>query len=135
MNREEKQQQQKQAICDQLRKTPIIQISCEKVGVSRATYYRWRKDDKDFTKKSEEALSEGVHLMNDMAESQLLSAIKSQNMTAIIFWLKHRHKSYTQKFEVTTRIDNPDLTEEQQAMVQKALALGSLFPSTKLTKD
>lgn len=131
----ERQQQQKQALCDQLRKTPIVQITCEKTGVSRATYYRWRKDDKAFAKKADEALSEGVHLMNDMAESQLLSAIKSQNLTAIIFWLKHRHKSYTQKFEVTARIDNPELTEEQQAMVQKALALGSLVPTKKSSKD
>jgi hypothetical protein len=130
-----RQQQQKQALCEQLRKTPIVQITCEKIGVGRATYYRWRKDDKVFAKQSDEALSEGVHLMNDMAESQLLSAIKSQNMTAIIFWLKNRHKSYTQKFEVTTRIDNPDLTEEQQAMVQKALALGSLVSLKKSPKD
>lgn len=129
----ERQQQQKQTLCDQLRKTPIVQINCEKTGV-RATYYRWRKDDKTFSKQADEALSEGVHLMNDMAESQLLSAIKSQNLTAIIFWLKHRHKSYTQKFEVTARMENPDLTEEQQAMVQKALTLGSLMPAKKSSK-
>ena len=131
----ERQQQQKNTLCEQLKKTPIVQITCEKVGIGRATYYRWRKDDKVFSRQADEALSEGVHLMNDMAESQLLSAIKSQNLTAIIFWLKHRHKSYTQKFEVTAKIDNPDLTEEQQAMVQKALALGSLVPQKKSSKN
>lgn len=131
MSLKEKQQKQKEALCEQLRKTPIVQVTCEKTGVSRATYYRWKKEDKVFAKQAEEALSEGVHLMNDMAESQLLSAIKSQNLTAIIFWLKHRHKSYTQKFEVTARMENPDLTEEQQAMVQKALTLGSLMPAKK----
>ncbi len=130
----ERQQQQKEVLCEQLRKTPIVQVTCEKIGIGRATYYRWRKDDKVFAKKADEALSEGVHLMNDMAESQLLSAIKSQNLTAIIFWLKHRHKSYTQKFEVTTRLENPELTEEQQAMVQKALTLGSLAPSKNSPK-
>lgn len=130
-----RKQQQKDALCEQLKKTPIVQITCEKVGIGRATYYRWRKDDKVFAKNSDEALSEGVQLMNDMAESQLLSAIKSQNLTAIIFWLKHRHKSYTQKFEVTAKIDSPDLTEEQQVMVKKALALGSLVPSNKSSKD
>ncbi len=134
MSLNEKQQKQKEALCDQLRKTPIVQVTCEKTGVSRATYYRWRKDDKNFSREADKALSEGVHLMNDMAESQLLSAIKSQNLTAIIFWLKHRHKSYTQKFEVTARMENPELTEEQQLMVQKALTLGSLVPTKKSSK-
>ncbi len=131
MNINEKQQQQKQALCEQLKKTPIVQLACEKTGLGRATYYRWRKDDKEFAKEADEAIHEGVKLMNDMAESQLLSAIKDKNLTAIIFWLKHRHKSYTQKFEVTTRIEDRELTEEQQAMVTKALSLGSLLPSKK----
>lgn len=131
MNLNDKQQRQKEALCEQLKKTPIVQLACEKTGLGRATYYRWRKDDKDFAKDADEALHEGVKLMNDMAESQLLSAIKDKNLTAIIFWLKHRHKSYTQKFEVTTRIEDRELTEEQQAMVTKALNLGSLVPPKK----
>lgn len=134
MNLNDKQQQQKQAVCDQLRKTPIIQIACEKIGLGRATYYRWRKDDKEFAKLSDEALHEGVTLMNDMAESQLLSAIKDKNLTAIIFWLKHRHKSYTQKFEVTAKVADKELTDEEQAMVQNALILGGLFPISNTHK-
>ena len=58
---------------------------CEKSGISRATYYRWKKDDPDFREKAEEALMDGESLINDMAESQLISAIRDQNMTAIIF--------------------------------------------------
>ena len=131
MKLNDKQQRQKEALCEQLKKTPIVQLACEKTGLGRATYYRWRKDDKEFAKEADEAIHEGVKLMNDMAESQLLSAIKDKNLTAIIFWLKHRHKSYTQKFEVTTRIEDRELTEEQQAMVTKALSLGSLLPSKK----
>ena len=131
MNLNDKQQQQKEALCEQLKKTPIVQLACEKTGLGRATYYRWKKDDKEFAKEADEAIHEGVKLMNDMAESQLLSAIKDKNLTAIIFWLKHRHKSYTQKFEVTTRIEDRELTEEQQAMVTKALSLGSLVPPKK----
>ncbi len=131
MTLEEKQQQQKEALCNQLKKTPIIQLACEKTGLGRATYYRWRKEDNKFAKEADEALQEGVSLMNDMAESQLLSAIKDQNLTAIIFWLKHRHKSYTQKFEVTTKIEDRELTDEQREMVTKALSLGSLLPPKK----
>jgi ACT domain-containing protein len=129
-----RKQQQKEAICDQLRKTPIVQLVCEKVGISRATYYRWRKEDHEFLKYCEEALCAGVLLMNDMAESQLLSAIKSQNMTAIIFWLKNRHKSYAQRIEVTTKTKDKKLTEEEQNLVQNALELGGIFPTNTLEK-
>ena len=36
---------------DELRKVPIVQVACEKTGLSRNSIYRWRKEDKDFLKK------------------------------------------------------------------------------------
>ena len=61
------------------------QIASEKSGVGRATYYRWRKDDKEFAKSTDEALLEGSLLVNDMAESKLISAIRDQSLGAIVF--------------------------------------------------
>ena len=83
----------KELLIEQLKKTPIVQVACEKVGVGRATYYRWRKEDEEFAKLADEAISEGNFLVNDMAESQLMSAIRDKNLTAIIFWLKHHPAS------------------------------------------
>ncbi|MBI2096276.1 MAG: hypothetical protein HYT43_01420 [Candidatus Taylorbacteria bacterium] len=117
---------QKAFLLEQLKKTPIIQIACEKVGISRMTYYRWRKDDPEFAKASDSALSEGSLLVNDMAESQLMSAIRDKNMTAIIFWLKHHHANYTNRLEISGHIKTEELTSEQKKLVQKALALASL---------
>ncbi len=128
MSSEKKRQQQKDVLCEQLKKTPIIQLACEKTGLGRATYYRWRKEDSKFAENADISIHQGVLLMNDMAESQLLSAIKNQNMTAIIFWLKNRHKAYTQRVEVTAKIENQELSDEQKEMVTKALQLGSLIP-------
>src|SRR5680860_719631 len=85
---------EKMLILEQLKKTPIVQIACEKVGVGRSTYYRWKKEDLKFSSLADAATAEGSLLVNDMAESQLLSAIKDKNLTAIIFWLKHHHSSY-----------------------------------------
>lgn len=79
-----------------LKTTPIIQTACQKTGVSRATYYRWRKDSLSFKLKSDFAIKKGTHFINDMAESQLISLIKDKNMTAIIFWLKHHHRNYSE---------------------------------------
>ena len=43
-----KTKKDKELILEQLRKTPIVQVACEKTGIARATYYRWRKKDKRF---------------------------------------------------------------------------------------
>ena len=112
----------KQKIIDQLATTPIVQIACQKAGVSRATYYRWRNEDPNFRQQAEEALEKGVLLMNDLAESQLLVAIKDQNLTAVIFWLKNHHLSYATKIEVTAKLKQDDerLTPEQETLVEKA---------------
>ena len=48
----------KELILSQLKKTPIVQLACEKTGIGRATYYRWRKSDKRFKKNSDCALLE-----------------------------------------------------------------------------
>jgi len=123
----------KELIIQQLRKTPIVQVSCEKVGIGRATFYRWKQEDQDFSTKADEALLEGSLLVNDVAESQLMSAIRDKNLTAIIFWLKHHHPNYATRVEVTARLkaDNEILTPEQEELVTKALKLASLIPQVK----
>lgn len=118
----------KTTLVEQLRKTPIVQIACERSGVSRATYYRWRKDDADFATVADEAIVEGSSLVNDMAESQLLSAIKDKNMTAIIFWLKHHHRAYATRMQIdaTHHLLDEKLTPEQQVVVEQALRLSGM---------
>ena len=114
-------------LLDQLRKMPIVQIACEKAGVSRATYYRWKKEDEKFAEAADEALQDGVTLVSDMAESQLLSQIRDNNLGAIMYWLKHRNPNYNNKLEVTARLKNVDdeLTPEQEAAITEALKLAS----------
>ena len=87
----------KELILEQLRKNPIIQIAVEKVGISRPTFYRWKKEDPEFSKAADKALAEGTLVMNDFAESQILSGIKNGNLTASIFWLKNKHPDYRQR--------------------------------------
>ena len=99
---------EKELILEQLKKTPIVQIACEKVGISRATYYRWKNADRKFSMLAQEAILEGARLVNDMAESQLLSAIRDKNMTAIIFWLKHHHPAYETRVEIRQAASQAD---------------------------
>lgn len=126
----ERQDKNKKLIIEQLKTTPIVEIACKRVGIGRASYYRWRQESEDFASKADQALLEGSALVNDMAESQLISAIKEKNMTAIIFWLKTHHKLYTNKVELSGKveIENKPLTVEQEALVKKALQLAGLAP-------
>lgn len=118
----------KELIIESLKKTPIIQLVCEKIGIVRCTFYRWRKDDKEFAVAVDKALSQGRQMINDMAESQLISAIKDKNMTAIIFWLKHNHKNYSTRIELSGRLKTEhNLTPEQEEEIKRALKLASLF--------
>lgn len=123
-----KTDKQKQMLLDQLKKTPIVEIACEKASVSRATYYRWRKENPEFAKMADEAIVDGESFINDMSESQIISLIKEKNWPAISFWLRHHHPKYANKIEVEAKIKNIDeeLSPEQQEIVKEALRLASL---------
>ena len=54
-----KTEKDKVLLLEQFTKTPVIQVACEKTGIGRATYYRWRKEDEAFTTKADQALFEG----------------------------------------------------------------------------
>lgn len=118
----------KARLLTELKLTPIVQVACKKANVGRATYYRWRKDP-DFAAAADEALEHSSALINDMAESQLISAIKDKNMTAIIFWLKNHHKAYAPRIEVDGHLtmENYQLSPEQQELVKRALTQSALL--------
>lgn len=125
INRQEKE---KVAILEQLRKTPILQYACERASVPRSNVYRWRKEDPEFNKRVESALAESTDMVSDLAESQLLSAIKDRNITAIIFWLRNHSQIYTDKLNISGQLTTKQeaLTPEQEASIKKALKLASL---------
>ena len=120
-----KQAQQKELMVEQLKKTPIIQVACEKLGVGRSSYYRWRQDDKDFAKNCDDAIKEGQSLVSDVAVSQLLNAIKTGNMTAIMFWLKSFDSNFRTKVEVSGSVKQvrEELTEEEVILFVESLKL------------
>ena len=120
---------QKIALIENLKKVPIVQIACEKTGISRATYYRWRKASIEFVKATDQAIAEGVLMINDLAESTLLSTIKDKNITSTIFWLKNRHQAYKPKIELsgTVTANNEKLTKQQENLIKTALQLSNLI--------
>lgn len=126
-----KTDKERKIILDQLRKTPIVQIACEKTGIARATYYRWRKQSKKFKKESDKAIIDGRFMVNDLAESQLINAIKDKNFGAIKFWLNSHHIDYKSKVEITHRDNDIPLTKDQKALVRQALKFTSIHKKKK----
>ena len=111
---------------EELKKVPIVQVACEKTGVSRNTVYRWKRNDKKFAAAFNEALSDGVNYVNDMSESQLLQLIKEKNFPAVRFWLNKRHPAYKEKVEVINRHELPELTDSQKETIKQALKLSNI---------
>jgi len=125
-----KKERTKDLFLEQVRKLPIIQVVCEKVGIARSTLYRWRDEDEQFRKDLEAALAEGEGLINDMSESQLISLIKDRNYPAIAFWLRHRNPKFRERLEINATVQSPqqELTPEQESTVKQALQLAELIP-------
>jgi hypothetical protein len=130
-----KQKKQKELFVEQLKKTPIVQIVCERLDIGRSTFYRWERQDKKFAEECSKAILEGNYLISDLAESQLVSAIKDKNLSAITFWLKTHHPTYSPKLEVTNRNHESDkLTPEQEKSIRHALIMAALINPNKKEK-
>ena len=114
--------------------TPLVEVACKQANVGRSTYYAWRKKDQQFTEAADEALEISSGTINDLAESQLIAAIKDQNLGAITFWLRNNHAKYSDKLKITADIQvTKQLTEAQEVSITKALLLADII--TKKADD
>ncbi len=125
---EVRQDKLKTVFLEQLKRTPTIETACQKVGIGRATVYRWVNSNKQFKKKVEEALTEGRTFMSDVAESQLFSLIGDKKIEAIRLYLSTHNPRYNNKIELSGTVTTKDtpLTKEQKQLIKKALQLSSL---------
>ena len=76
-----------------------IHLTCKALGIERATFYNWLKEDNSFKEKIT-ALEEGDI---DSAETALKRQILDGNTTAIIFYLKTKGKNrgYVERQELS----------------------------------
>lgn len=122
-----RQTRQQTVLLEKLRRMPIIQISLEQANIARSTYYRWRDEQDEFKKAADAAIIEGEEFITELSESKLLSLINKEHFPAVQLWLKAHHPKYTSRLELDGTINTiQELSPEQQALVQKALALASL---------
>lgn len=94
-------------LAEEVEKTPVIQIACDKFGISRNTFYRWMKEDKKFLIRINEAMSLGNGLVSDVAISNVLEGIKRKDAMYTKYWLSHRHPDFRRPF--VFKVDSDDL--------------------------
>lgn len=93
-------QRDKERLLEKLKEcSGIVTFACDKVGLSRQTFYRWCRDDQEF-KERVDAINE---LQIDVAEASLLKKIQNGDTTAIIFYLKTKGKDrgYSERREIS----------------------------------
>lgn len=126
---EERQNKDKRAMVEALKEMPIIQVACKRAGIGRATYYRWKAEDIDFASECDAALREGIELINDMSESQIVQLIKERKLPAITLWLKNNNPRYGGKTAPRSPVFAAiDLSPEEEKIFKKALALSAETP-------
>lgn len=105
---------------EELSRTPIVQVACERLGISRQTYYRWRIEDSWFAIRADDSLEMGVDFVNDHAESNILNGIKRGDLNTSKWWLSARHKAYKRPFPKIVIQKSLSEKEDEELKIQKA---------------
>lgn len=95
---------------EELAKTSIVQIACNKVNLTRQTISRWKKEDPKFKRKFEEARKLGEESVCDLAESKMIERIKQGDRKSGEFYLIHHKKEYRR--QSSTRYNRYNQTEK-----------------------
>lgn len=97
-----------------------IANACQVVGVTRQTYYNWKKEDEAFR----DAVTENEEAVIDLVENKLMQNILQGDVTSIIFYLKTkgRNRGYQEKQEIdisTLRLPQIELQDCDHEEIEK----------------
>ncbi len=126
----------KELLLEQLRKTPILETAVQKIGISKMTVSRWRKESKSFNKAVEDALLDGRLKINDVAESTIISLIAQGKFEASKYWLNNNDPRYANKLEIRGTLKHKDdpMSVEQRAFIKRAIKLSTFKSHGKKKK-
>lgn len=71
----------------------LITVVCQKINISRATFYNWMKTDKEFAAKVKEIQK----IKPEILEDRLYAEAVSGSFPALKFMLQHTHPDYKKK--------------------------------------
>lgn len=84
----------KRLFLEELAKYGNVLNACLKTGISRATFYRWKKKNKQFADWVAEVIRNGRENMCDLAEQALLMNLRDKKMDAIRYVLSNNSPRY-----------------------------------------
>ena len=94
----------------------IVSTACSRSGISRSSFYKWYKEDKEFRKKVDEI----DNLKLDFVESKLFKNIENEKEKSIIFYLQHKgHKrGYIQKQNINLTSNEEDIKKIEIEIIE-----------------
>lgn len=94
----------------------MVATACRKADITRATYYKWRKDDPDFAEKCDDI----KEIQKDAAEALILKKMKDGDTTMLIFFAKTQMKDrgYVERRELVGK-DGQDLLPKDEVDLSK----------------
>ena len=107
----------------------IVATACKAAGISRFTFYDWKKNDPDFAEKVEDIME----LQKDFCEALILKKMRDGDTTMIIFYAKTKLKDrgYVERKEFTgadgkplSPAQNYDLSKLSDEQRNALLAIG-----------
>ena len=88
------------------------------MGVVRATFYRWKKDNKEFREAVNKALAEGRENVTEICEVMILKKIREGDPAMIKFWLVNNSEKYAARRPMPPP---PSINEEMRRMLLDAM--------------
>ncbi len=106
--------------------TPFINHACKKVGVSRATIYRWMHSNYRFKQKVLKAQNSGRENLIELAEVTLVNKVRNGDLGAAKFFLTHNSNRYRNKVQIVETESNNSMdsfrSEDGEIRVSKQTA-------------
>lgn len=106
----------KSKFIETLKEYPFVSFAAKKSGISRATIYRWMKDNPEFKKAMDDASEEGRLQCNDIAEMALMKQVKAGSLPAIKFFLTNNHEKYIPKRSIY--VEPPSQNEKKYIIIE-----------------
>lgn len=96
----------KSKLLTELEKYGNVYYACNRVGIARATYYRWLKEDSTFKRFAKASMKMGRDNLCDAAEHSLALLVKDKDFHSITYVLGHNSPRYKPKRENRVYIEH-----------------------------
>jgi hypothetical protein len=87
----------KKKFLEELEKEGLIIAACRRSGLSRSTFYRWKKEDREFSKQVTKSQKIGRDNVNDLCDFSTIQLIREKNFSTIKWYKSFNDKRYKPK--------------------------------------